>query len=165
MPTQALANHPSQFISFRVAGYQGVLPLSVIQRVIRAVEVTPLPNAPLAVRGFINVQGQIVPVMDLRTRLAMAPKEIHPNDYMVLANTSRWLVALLVDEVHDVISLPPEQISLSDLLPDGIPSVAGASLLNDEFVLIHDLDTFLSPAEAERLDEALKAGGEHATSA
>ena len=48
------------------------LPLSAVERVVRAVEITPLPNAPAIIQGAINVQGAIIPVVNIRESFSLA---------------------------------------------------------------------------------------------
>lgn len=58
-------------VVFRLDERRYALPLSVVERVIRAVEVTPLPKAPPIVLGAIDVQGRVVPVLNVRRRFLM----------------------------------------------------------------------------------------------
>lgn len=50
--------------------------LTSVERVVRAVEITPLPNAPDIVLGVINVQGRVVPVVDIRKRFRLPARAI-----------------------------------------------------------------------------------------
>jgi purine-binding chemotaxis protein CheW len=68
--------------------------LPAVERVVPAVEVTPLPNAPEVVLGVINVQGRIIPVINVRKRFGLRERDIEPNDRFILARTSRHVVAL-----------------------------------------------------------------------
>jgi purine-binding chemotaxis protein CheW len=160
LPDQITAHRSAHVVLFRAGSYRGALPITSVQRVLAAVEVVPLPNAPASVRGAINVRGQIVPVLDLRVRLGLPPQDIQPHNRLLLAHTTRRLVALLVDTVEEVVALEGESLELrhdfAGLMPE-LPAVSGAALLGDELILIYDLETFLSPAEAERLDAALRS--------
>ncbi|MBF8302857.1 MAG: cheW40H-4 [Candidatus Dadabacteria bacterium] len=50
------------------------LHLSAVERIVRVVEVTPLPKAPEIVLGVVNVQGQIIPVINIRKRFSTGLK-------------------------------------------------------------------------------------------
>ena len=58
-----------QLLLLRLDDRRYALPLDRAERLIHAVDVTPLPNAPPVVRGVINVHGQLVPVVSLRQRV------------------------------------------------------------------------------------------------
>jgi purine-binding chemotaxis protein CheW len=132
------------------------LRLAAVQRVVRAVEVTPLPKAPLIVLGVINVQGQIIPVFNLRKRFSLKQREIEPSNQFIIATTRTRVVALVVDTVVGVIErLEKEILAPASILSD-VEYVEGVTKFEDGIVFIHDLGGFLSLDEANQLDEALK---------
>jgi purine-binding chemotaxis protein CheW len=132
------------------------LRLAAVQRVVRAVEVTPLPKAPLIVLGVINVQGQIIPVFNLRERFSLKQREIEPSNQFIIATTRTRVVALVVDTVVGVIErLEKEILAPASILSD-VEYVEGVTKFEDGIVFIHDLGGFLSLDEANQLDEALK---------
>lgn len=78
--------------------------LSAVERVIRAVEVTPWPEDDSLIWGMINVQGQVIPVVNLRRRLHLPEREIALSDRFIIARTAKQRVVLVVDEVSDVLT-------------------------------------------------------------
>jgi purine-binding chemotaxis protein CheW len=149
-------NTSKHLVLFTLDEQRYALILSAVTRVVRAVEITSLPKAPDIVRGVINVQGQVIPVVDIRKRFRLPEREMGLSDQLIIASISRRTVALVVDAVDGVIELsnqemiPPERI-----LPD-TKYVEGVIKLADGLVLIHDLDKFLSLKEDKKLDAALK---------
>ena len=131
------------------------LPLSAVERVVRAVYVTPLPGAPAIVSGVANVQGRIIPVVDMRKRFRLPQREMALTDRLVIAHTAQRAVALVVDSVNGVIEhAEPDRVDAETILP-GLEYVDGVVKLGDGLILIHDLDRFLSLDEAEMLDRAM----------
>ena len=132
------------------------LRLAAVQRVVRAVEVTPLPKAPLIVLGVINVAGQIIPVFNLRKRFSLKQRQIEPSNQFIIATTRTRVVALVVDTVVGVIErLENEILAPASILSD-MEYVEGVTKFEDGIVFIHDLGGFLSLDEANQLDQALK---------
>lgn len=130
--------------------------LAAVQRVVRAVEVTPLPKAPLIVLGVINVAGQIIPVFNLRKRFSLKQRQIEPSNQFIIATTRTRVVALVVDTVVGVIErLENEILAPASILSD-MEYVEGVTKFEDGIVFIHDLGGFLSLDEANQLDQALK---------
>ncbi|KVW94799.1 chemotaxis protein CheW [Thiobacillus denitrificans] len=133
------------------------LPLSVVERVIRAVYVTPLPGAPAIVSGVANLQGRVIPVVNMRRRFRLPEREMALTDRLVIAHTAQRPVALVADSVNGVLEhAGPDRVDAETILPD-LEYVEGVVKLDDGLILIHDLDRFLSLDEAEALDRAMAA--------
>lgn len=132
--------------------------LSAVERVVRAVEMTPLPKAPEIVLGIINVQGRIVPVIDVRKRFRLPAREMELEDRFIIASTPRRPVALVVDSVAGVRELADGQMVCVERSLPFAEYLKGVAKLEDNLVLIHDLDQFLSLDEEKVLNAALAAG-------
>lgn len=134
------------------------LPLEVVERVFRVVEVTPLPKAPDIVLGVINVQGRLLPVANIRKRFRLSEREPGLSDQLLVARTSRRSVALLVDGVTGVLEYSPGEALPGEAMVRGTDYVAGVVKQSDGMVLIHDLGRFLSLDEERDLDRAMTHG-------
>lgn len=131
------------------------LPLAAVVRVVRAVEVTPLPKAPEIVLGAINAQGRVIPVVDMRRRFRLPARQMRLDDRFIIARTPRRLVALAADDVVGVREIGPrELVSTAEALPFA-GFLQGVAKLEDGLVLISDLDAFLSLDEELLLEKAL----------
>lgn len=150
-------HEPADILVFEVEGTRYAVAAEVVQELVRAVAVTPLPEPPAVVEGVINVRGTVVPVFDLRRRFHLPPKPMEPSDQLVVARAGQRTVALHVDRVLDVVKIAPDALAGSDALGAGSRYVAGVAKLADGLVLIHDLSTFLSEAESEMLDASLSS--------
>jgi purine-binding chemotaxis protein CheW len=148
-------NSQIQLLVFNLDDRQYGLHLAQVQRVIRAVDAAPLPDAPDAVLGAIDLQGTIVPLFNVRKRFGMIEREVSPDDQYIIARSSRRTVALAVDTVKDIIQRPADQIVAAEKILDRMELIAGVLQLEDGLVLIHDLDRFLSLDQERVLDEAL----------
>lgn len=149
-------NNLSQLVVFTLDEQRYALHLTAVERIVRVVEITPLPKAPEVVLGVVNVHGQIIPVVNIRKRFRLLEREIALSNQLIIANTSRRSVALLVDEVSGVFEISEQEIIKAEkILPD-MDYVKGVIKLEDGMILIHDLNTFLSIEEAKALDDAMK---------
>ncbi|MBI5658275.1 MAG: purine-binding chemotaxis protein CheW [Nitrosomonadales bacterium] len=147
---------PDQAVVFTLDGQRYGLPLAAVDRVVRMAAITPLPRAPDNVLGIINVQGRVIPVINLRGRFRLPVREPSPADQLVIARTTRRMVALVADEVLDLIGYAgAEAVSPHDILP-GIECVRGVVKLASGLILVHDLDGFLSLEEDAALGRALE---------
>lgn len=145
-----------QLVIFRLEEQQYALPLSTVERVLPMIAVSPLPHAPPLALGMINVHGTIVPVLDLRYRFGLPPRAYGLAAHLLLARTTRRLLAVPVDEVVGVRDVVAAAITLPDAILPGITQVVGIVALTHGLLFIHDLETLLSLEEEQRLTDALE---------
>ena len=146
-----------KLVTFSLDDRKFALYVSAVQRIIRVVEVTSLPKAPDIVSGIINMQGQVIPVFDIRMRFHLPAREVQLNDQLIIASTTKRTVALLVDSVDDVIEISEERIVAAEQILPELEYVEGVMKTEGGMVLIHDLERFLSLPEEKILDEAMEA--------
>ena len=145
-----------QLVVFTLDELQYALPLDVVQRIVHLVEITPLPKAPEIVLGIVNIQGQIIPVVNIRRRFRLTEREARLTDQLLIAQTSRINVALVVDSVSGVIQRRGLEIVDTEAIVSGIEYIEGVVKLEDGLILIHDINKFLSLEEEKKLHTALK---------
>jgi len=152
----------SQLVILRLDEQRYALPLALVERIVRAVEVTPLPKSPDIVVGAIVVAGSVLPVLDIRRRFGLPEREISPADQFLIAHTDHRTVVLVVDEVQGVIERPLTEIVGSAQIVPGLEQIHGVIKLDDGLVLIHDLEKFLSLDEERSLDKAMREAADGA---
>lgn len=152
-----LSAAPRQVLIFVLDQPRYALELGAVERVVRAVEITRLPDTPPAFLGVINVQGEVTPVVDLRGRLGLPPRELTPDDRLVLARTARRLVALVVDEIHGLREVDEAALAQTESALPATDLLRGVATIDDDLVLICDLEQFLSFDEEAELSQALAA--------
>lgn len=146
-----------RLVVFALGDQRYGLPLTTVERIVRAVAVTSLPQAPDIVLGIVNVQGRVIPVINLRRRFRLAEHEIALSDQMIIARTARRTVALLVDAVIGVFEYAEQEtVAVQELLPE-LRYVESVVKLDDGLILIHNLDKFLSLEEEAVLHLAMES--------
>lgn len=144
-----------RLIVFNLDAQRYALHLAAVERLARAVLVTPLPGAPPIVAGVINARGHIVPVVDIRTRFGLASRPETLSDSLILARTHTRMVALAADSVEGLLEIPERTIAGTEAILPNVPYLNGVVKLEDGLVLIHDLASFLSLDEEQALDTAM----------
>ncbi len=133
--------------------------LASVERIVRAVQVTPLPKAPEIVIGVINLQGQIIPVVNFRRRFRLTEREVNLSDRFIIARTPKRTLAVVADAVTRVLELPHDAVIAKERVIPGLEYVKGVAKLEDGMILISDLDSFLSLEEEAKLETALEKHG------
>jgi purine-binding chemotaxis protein CheW len=144
-----------QLVVFTLDDRRYAVSLSIVERIVRLVEITPVPGAPEIVFGVINVEGCITPVVDIRKRFRLPARELALNDQLIIARTRKRKVALAVNTVTEVVALPTEEVVMGETILAHLDYVTGIVKRPDGLVLIPDLDMFLSLEEEQLLHSAL----------
>ena len=143
------------FILFSLADQKFALPLAWVEKIVRSVAVRPLPKAPDLILGVINLQGRIVPIASLRKRFGLDEKPVGVDDHLIVCRTSDRPLALLVDNVADIIEIDESRIIHQEAILGDMDTIEGVLKMEDGMILIHDLERVLSGEEALRLEQAL----------
>ncbi|HAO92406.1 MAG: hypothetical protein A2X99_00045 [Deltaproteobacteria bacterium GWB2_55_19] len=144
-----------ELLVFSLDALRCALSLSVVERVIPALKVSPLPNAPAAVRGVVNVRGRLIPVFDIRLRFNLPGRDVSPYDRLIFVRAGARTVALIADSVEGVAVCDEKDVVDPGEIVQGLTHIEGVAKLNDGVALIHDVARFLSIEEEKALDEAL----------
>lgn len=118
--TATKENDPVQCFVVAVNGESFGLPVNGVQTVFGIEAVTPVPLGPSEIIGLVNLRGKIVTAVSLRRRFNMPNREPGPSRLAVGIDHHGENFALVIDEVGDVIKLPPEsRIALPPHLSEG----------------------------------------------
>lgn len=116
-----------------------------VQEIIRVGQITVVPNAPEFIRGVINLRGKIIPVLDLRKRLALPETPFDKNSRIIVVEAGPKVLGLLVDRVSQVIRMPAASV---DAPPDEIEEsrafVRGIGKIDSRLIMIMELDRVLT---------------------
>jgi len=121
------------------------IPVMNVQEVLRYQEMTKVPLAHQVVKGLINLRGQIVTAIDLRSRLDLPDRDRDKLPMNIVVRTDSGTVSLLVDEIGDVIETDPDNFERVPDTLDGVARelVSGVYKLQKRLLLILDTEKTL----------------------
>lgn len=125
-----------------------------VLELLRSVSIRPLPSAPSAVEGVVNVRGQVVPVIDIRARFGLPSKPLSVTDHFLLVQAGHRRVILRVDRAVEVKTVSLK--ATGEVAPE-LHHVAGVCPVAGDLIVIYDLPRFLSGPESVALEAALSA--------
>jgi purine-binding chemotaxis protein CheW len=142
MSTATAPTIAEQYCTFWVADQYFGVSVSEVQEVLRHQPMTPVPRASEAVRGLINLRGQIVTAVDLRVRLGFAPRAEGELPMNVIVRSRGEVVSLLVDDIGDVIDTAGLEIeSVPSTMPEKLADVVlCVRPMPDAVLLVLDAD-------------------------
>jgi purine-binding chemotaxis protein CheW len=156
-------NDVTRTVVFRLEQQRYALMLAAVERIVRAVAVTPLAQAPAIVLGIVDVEGDILPVLNIRARVGLPQREIASTHQFLIARTAQRRVILPIDEVEGMVERSSAEIADIAGIAPGMGQIAGVIKLEDGLALIYDLDRFLSRDEVVVLETALDRALEDVT--
>lgn len=146
----------NQLVVFTLDDQQYALNLVCVERVVHAVEVTHLPQAPDTVLGVINFEGEVIPVVNTRKRLGLPEREIELQDLFIIARENDRTLALVGDEVKPVLEMADEQVVTSEKVLSATGYVQGVAKVDEGMVIILSVSRILSAAEHDKLQKVIE---------
>jgi purine-binding chemotaxis protein CheW len=108
-----------KWLILRIDKQEYAMQVDVIVEVLRMVAIRPLPDAQPWMAGIMNMRGSGVPVMDLRIRLGMRPKEYGVDMVIIAFQVGGRAMGLIVDQAVEFLTFPPQAIRQSDAVGRG----------------------------------------------
>jgi purine-binding chemotaxis protein CheW len=153
-----MTNHTNQqntgeveLLSFRLAEQEYSVDIMSVREIRGWTRATPLPHSPAHVRGVINLRGTVLPVVDLSTRLGMAPVEGDARNVIIVVQVGSQSAGLLVDAVSDILALPRNELQTPpELAADTAHSfISALTIVEGRMIRVLDLSAVLPDDNAE----------------
>ena len=99
-----------QLVSFCLGNEEFGIDILKVQEINRMVEITKVPEAPHYCEGVINLRGKVIPVINLRTKFSLDPKEWDKSTRILVCDVNGHVLGMIVDSVEEVIKIPNSTI-------------------------------------------------------
>lgn len=152
--TQARSEPVSRWVTFRLESETYGIDVMQIREVLRSPEISPVPGAPSYVLGIINLRGNVVAIIDTRSRFGLPSKEeIDDSSRILILEAGDYVVGFLVDSVSEVAELRNEQIESAPDTGSGEGSrfITGLYNRKDGLLILIDASRMLSDTELAEL--------------
>ena len=138
-----------QFVTFLIdKEIYGVDTLSV-HEIIGMTEITYVPNSLSFMKGVINLRGNVVPVVDIRTKFRMEQRNYDQFTVIIIIEVKKHLIGIIVDAVADVLDILVDNIKKTPHFSANIDTdyIKNIGEKDDQLVIILDADKILTPEE------------------
>jgi purine-binding chemotaxis protein CheW len=150
---QAGAAELRHFISFSVGEEEYGLELLRVKEVIRARQITWIPRVPSFVKGIINLRGDVIPVIDLRQRFGLAPREHSATTRVIVVEVGGRLLGMVVDSASQAVRIPASQIEPPPPALGGLIQayISGVAKVEEKLIILLNADSVLTVDERSSL--------------
>lgn len=146
--TQA-APDTAQYLTLKLGSEEYAIEILNVQEIRSYEDPTRMVNAPVFVKGVINLRGVIVPIVDLRLKLELEQAPYTDFTVVIILNLHGSVLGVVVDAVSDVVSLSANAIKPAPQFETRIDSrfVTGLVNLNGRMLIVMNLETLLGKTE------------------
>ena len=138
-----------QLVTFKLKGETYGINVMKVQEVLRVSEIAPVPGAPPYVLGIINLRGNVVTVIDTRGRFGLPSTELEESSRIVIIESEKQVVGILVDAVAEVVDLNVSEIDSAPNVGNEESSryIQGVASRSEGLLILVDLEKLLTEAE------------------
>ena len=142
-----------QWVTFQLDQETYGINVMQVQEVLRYSEIAPVPGAPNYVLGIINLRGNVVTVIDPRLRFGLPQTEVTDSTRVVIIESEKQVIGILVDSVAEVVYLKKSEIDTAPNVGTDESSrfIQGVSNRDDELLILVDLDKMLTDDEWDEI--------------
>jgi purine-binding chemotaxis protein CheW len=142
----SFATDGRQYLTFRLAEEEYGVEILKVQEIKGYSTITPIPNTPSYLKGVMNLRGTIVPVVDLRSKFAMAEAEYNQFTVIIVVTVGTKVMGLIVDAVSDVLNIPKSDIQATPDFGSEVDAryINGMAKAGDKLVVLLDIDKVMN---------------------
>lgn len=108
----------SEYVIFKINEEYYGIDIDNVENIEKIIPITRVPYTEEYVLGVVNLRGNIIPVIDLRTRFSIEKKEFDDESRIIIVNVNDLRIGMVVDASSEVLRLSRDDI-------DSAPSVKG----------------------------------------
>ena len=137
-----------QYIVFQIGNEKYGIDLSYIDNIIRMQKITRVPKAQPYFKGVINLRGDVVPVMSIRTKMGLEEDVFtHSTRILILKIEEHGLLGVLVDEVCEVVTLSENEIDRTSVKKSADNFINGIGKKGDTLISLFEINAIISERE------------------
>jgi len=139
------SNIQDKYVTFKLGKEYYGLPIENVLSIEKPSKKTRIPNAPEYIIGLINLRGDVIPVIDLRTKLGMEKIDIDKNSRIIIVKENEITVGLMVDSSKEVLDISKEEIDKPPTNDDNpiIEYISGIGKKEERLIIILNLKKLL----------------------
>lgn len=147
-----------KFMTFQTGKEYFGISISYVNEIIVVQSITAIPEVADYIKGLINLRGKIIPVIDVRVRFKMEPKEYTDRTCIIVINVKSTVIGLIVEKIAEVVTISDEDIVPPPTIGGRRDNeqnkyVYGLARTGDSLKLLLDPEKLVKDADIEALEE------------
>jgi purine-binding chemotaxis protein CheW len=150
---KALDDPVLQWVTYQLENETYGINVMQVQEVLRITEIAPVPGAPAYVLGIINLRGNVVTVIDTRSRFGLPEEKSDDSSRIIIVEVNGNVIGMLVDSVAEVVYLHQSEIDTAPNVnnDDSSRFIQGVCSRDEQLLILVDVDKLLSEEEISDL--------------
>ena len=139
-----------QYIVVQIGSEKYGIDIRYVDNIVRMQKITRVPKAQVYFKGIINLRGEIVPVMSIRTKMGLDEDVItNASRIIILKLEEKGLLGLSVEQVCEVVTLSPDQIETNNINSSHIKDsfINGIGKNGDQLISLFEINSIVDEKE------------------
>ena len=134
-----------KYLTFRIDKEQYGIEIRHVTEIVGQQKITEVPDMPPFVKGIINLRGSVIPVVDIRLRFRMPPREYDDRTCVIVVEANDSAVGIVVDTVNEVLNISADRVSAPPQVAQGEVKryIKGIGRLEEEVIILLSIDKLL----------------------
>src|SRR5882672_2770745 len=148
--TRAVATAAAQeYLTFKLGAEEYGIDILKVQEIRSYESPTRIANAPPFIKGVVNLRGVIVPIVDLRLKLACETAEYNSFTVVIVLNVKGRVVGAVVDSVSDVLALDRATIKPAPDMSSAVDTsfITRIGSVADRMLILMDIEGLMASEE------------------
>lgn len=139
----------NEFLTFRLGAEEYGVDILKVQEIRGYDAITQISNAPVFVKGVINLRGVIVPIVDMRIKFGLGDAGYDQFTVVIILNVAGRVVGMVVDAVSDVLSLGQEQLRPTPGMGSVIDTeyIMGLGTIDERMLILIDIEKLMASSD------------------
>jgi len=157
---ETMREKEGKYLTFALANEEYGLEILKVREIIGYMDITAVPQTPPYVRGVINLRGQVIPVVDLRTKFGMQTTDVTEQTCIIVVEITqdgrKFNTGIVVDRVQEVLDIAGNEIEEAPQFGASVCTsfILGMAKVNEAVKILLNIDRVLGKEELARLGDA-----------
>lgn len=148
-----MADNDNKILIFGLSNEKYATNITEVERILGYVELTVLPETPDFVKGVIDYEDSILPIISLTNKFKLGEEKISETTKIIVAKRKEKKFGVIVDNVYEVTDINNGKIEETPEITNTVERkyISGLMKLDNQIVILLDLDRILSSEDEDNI--------------
>ncbi|HCW53663.1 MAG TPA: chemotaxis protein CheW [Clostridium sp.] len=148
-----MADNDNKILVFGLSNEKYSTNITEVERILGYVEPTILPETPNFVRGVIDYEDSILPIISISNKFKLGEEKITEATKIIVVKRKEKKFGVIVDNVYEVTNIDNKNIEEAPEITNSVERkyISGLIKLENHIVILLDLDRILSSEDEDSI--------------